>query len=139
MISPLPGLIHTRATAFLRRPVAYDRPIASRFGSRLGLSAVTAVATARSFRSASVRVVVPDMCSASPVLRVQRADIERDRLLAVMRMGGAGIDVQMLDLDRPAFGSWFRTCAQPLRFFGFSAPTSSVTGFWPSCGWAAPA
>ena len=31
-------------------------------------------------------------------LRIQRGDVERRRLLAVMRMLGAGIDVQMLHL-----------------------------------------
>src|ERR1041385_5127427 len=49
-----------------------------------------------SLRSASVRV--PDMWSASLVLRVHRGDIERYRLLRRMLVLGAGIYIEMLHL-----------------------------------------
>src|ERR1035437_6244129 len=55
-------------------------------------------ATARSLRSASVWGWVVDIYSAPLVLRVQRTDVERCRLLAVMRMLRAAIDIEMLHL-----------------------------------------
>ena len=78
--------------------VAAAERVALGLALRLPPPVVTAAATARSLRSASVRVWVPDIVSGSPVLRVHRGDIERVRLLAVMRMARAGIDVQMLHL-----------------------------------------
>src|SRR5919106_483756 len=99
VMRPLPGLTQTRATASLRRPVAYARPAASIFGVGGAISGSGATVWARSLRSASVRVGFSAIGRLSyAVLPVACRHVQGGRRLAFVRMLLPAIDVQLADL-----------------------------------------
>src|SRR5262245_5015401 len=89
-ILPEPGLIQTRATAFLRLPVAYARPCASTFFSYFGASG-----------AAGFRVASPSRdCTVSATIRHSSRSYDSWRRHQAFRASAPHVDV--LDLDRRA-------------------------------------
>src|SRR6266853_1900414 len=98
VILPVPGFTQTRATAFLRRPVAYARPCASISFSRWAAAiCVPGPVGAAFFSSAKDESSVA--ISADPrILGVHRGDVELLGLLRLLLVLVALVDAQMKNL-----------------------------------------
>src|SRR5258708_16925550 len=98
VILPVPSFTQTRATAFFRRPVAYERPCASVSFSRICAGTWTPPVFGVAFFSSANDESSVAMLADPRILAVHRGDIVLLGLLRLVLVVGALVDAQVLHL-----------------------------------------